>query len=247
MGTHLADLSGPCSFLSQSDETPAWARQFAVHDETCPTLDPSDALTEISNTRHRCYIIALTLWLPPEHFHLRIAGVVPARNKMLDNIRPIDPSGYEVIQMPQCLRLAKAKLRDGTLVRPLRADLGKTYLTLSGILIAGDVSERYVVYRHLVDLGLAGPTAPVLNWSPRVRPPQADRGLLPFGALTDLPAELLATPHPSTSWAFDSAPVPATRELCPGPVTTEWHWVLVTMLTNMLLHLWHFLSTLADG
>ena len=57
-----------------------------------------------------------------------------------------------------------------------------------------------------MDLGLAGPTAPVLSWSSRVLPPLADRGVLPFWALIDLPAELLATSYPTTSWAFDSAP-----------------------------------------
>ena len=207
MASHLADQDGPCFFLSQSNEAPTWARLFAAHDETCPALDLSEALTEVYNTRHRCCVIALTLWLPPEHFHLRIAGVVPARNKMLDTIRPIDPAAYEVIHVPQFLRLADARLRDGTLVRPLLTESGKIYLTLSGILLAGDVSERYVVYRHLDDLGLAGPTAPVLHWSSHVRPPIAGRGILPFRALTDLPAELLATPYPSTSWAFNSAPI----------------------------------------
>ena len=57
-----------------------------------------------------------------------------------------------------------------------------------------------------MDLGLAGPTAPVLRWSSRVLPPIADRGVLHFWALTDLPAELLAISYPTTSRAFDSAP-----------------------------------------
>ena len=169
-------------------------------------LDLSPAVTEVTNTRHRCYVVALTLNLPPNHFHLRIAGAVPARNKMLNSINPFDPAGYEILQVPQVLRLAEARLSDGTLVRPLSTEYGRIYLTLSGILIAGDVYDRYIIHRHLVDLGLAGPTAPVLSWSSRVLPPIADRGVLHFWALTDLPAELLAISYPTTSRAFDSAP-----------------------------------------
>ena len=101
---------------------------------------------------------------------------------MLDNITPLDPAGYEVLHVPHVLRLARARLRDGTLVCPLSTDFSRIYLTLSGILLAGDVYERYIIYRHLVDLGLAGPMAPVLSWSSRVLPPIADRGVLPFWA-----------------------------------------------------------------
>ena len=102
-------------------------------------------------------------------------------------LNPLDPAGYEVLHVPQVL------------VRPI-------YLTLSGILFAGDVYDRYIICRHQVDLGLAGPTAPVLSWSFRVLPPIANREVLPFWALTDLLAELLATSYPTTSWTFDSAP-----------------------------------------
>ena len=193
-------------FLSQLTYDPTSVCPSVILESQGAALDLSSAITEVTNTRHRCYIAAFTLRLPPDHFHLRIAGVVPARNEMLDITHPVDPAGYEVLQAPQALRLASAQLRDGTLVRPLLTEFGKIYLTLSGILLAGDVSSRYIVYRHLVDLGLAGPTAPALQWSSRVRPPIADRGILPFWALTDLPAELLAAPFPTMSWAFDSAP-----------------------------------------
>ena len=207
MAINLTGRDGACPFLLQLREAPTWARIVEATDEACSALDLSEALTEVSNTRHRCYVIAITLWLPPEHFHLRMAGVLPARNKMLDVTHPIDPPTYEVIQVPKVLLLACARLHGGTIVRPLLSELDKVFLTLSCILLTGDtVGERYVVYRHLVDLGLAGPTAPVLQWSSLVRHPTAARGVLPFHALTDLPAELLAAPYPNTSWAFDSSP-----------------------------------------
>ena len=127
---------------------------------------------------------------------------------MLGVIRPIEPSGYEITQAPQPLRRASARLRDGTIVYPLLVSSGQVRLTLSGILLAGEsVTDRYVVYRHLVDLGLAGPTAPELQWSAHIRPSITDRGILPFHALTALPAELLAIPCPHISWAFDNAPI----------------------------------------
>ena len=78
------------------------------------------------------------------------------------------------------------------------------HLTRSGILLAGDtVGDRCAVYRHLVDLGLAGPTAPDLPWTDHIRLSTMDKGILPFGALTALPAELLAIPFPRISWTFD--------------------------------------------
>ena len=60
MVSHLADREGTCSFLLQSKEAPTWARPFAAQDETCSALDLSEALTEVTNKRHRCYVIALT-------------------------------------------------------------------------------------------------------------------------------------------------------------------------------------------
>lgn len=56
--------------------------------------------------------------------------------------------------------------------------------------------ERYVLHQHLVNLGLAGPTAPIL----------------PFHALAVLPAELLAAPIPETSWAFEDSPIMSFKE-----------------------------------
>ena len=193
-------------FLTRPEVATTGACPAVVHGSLDAALDLSPAVTEVANTRHRCYVVALTLNLPPNHFRPRIAGAVPARNKMLNGINPLDPAGYEILQVPQVLRIAKARLSDGTLVRPLSTEFGRIYLTLSGILFAGDVYDRYIIYRHLVDLGLAGPTAPVLSWSSRVLPPIADRGVLHFWALTDLPAELLAISYPTTSRAFDSAP-----------------------------------------
>ena len=206
MAASVCSTDDKTCFLARHEVATTGGCPTVVHGSLDATIDLSSAVTEVANTRHRCYIVALTLKLPPNHFHLRIAGVVPARNKMLDNITPLDPAGYEVLHVPHVLRLARARLRDGTLVCPLSTDFSRIYLTLSGILLAGDVYERYIIYRHLVDLGLAGPTAPVLSWSSRVLPPIADRGVLPFWALIDLPAELLATSYPTTSWAFDGAP-----------------------------------------
>ena len=111
---------------------------------------------------------------------------------MLPGLNPFDPAGYEILMVS-----------DGTLVCPLSTDKARVCLTLSGILIAGDVYDRYVIYGHLVHLGLAGSTAPVLSWSSRVLPPIADRGVLHFWALTDLPAELLAISYPTASRAFE--------------------------------------------
>lgn len=90
----------------------------------------------------------------------------------------------------------------------LLVDRGKVCLTRSGVLLAGEtISDRYAVYRHLVDLGLAGPTAPDLQWPDHIRSPTTDRGILSFHALTALPAELLAIPFARISCAFDNAPV----------------------------------------
>ena len=188
MSANPSDSAGIGCFLTLPEETPTWACPFAAQDaveSADAALDLSLAVTEVTKTRHRCYVVALTLRMPPDHFHLRIAGVVPARNKMLDVLLPMEPSGYEVIQLPQPLRRASARLSDGTLVHPLLVDGGKVYLTRSGILLVGDtVSDRYAVYRHLVDLGLAGPTAPDLLWTDHIRSSTTDRGILPFRALT---------------------------------------------------------------
>ena len=59
------------------------ANDCILNETTCfhgpldAALDLSPAVTEVTNTRHRCYVVALTLSLPPYHFHLRIAGAVP--------------------------------------------------------------------------------------------------------------------------------------------------------------------------
>ena len=189
-------------FLTRPEVATTGTCPTVVHGSLDAALDLSPAVTEVTNTRHRCYVAALTN-SPPHHFHPRIASAVPARNKMLNGTNPLDPAGFEIFQVPQVLRLAKVRLSDGTLVRPLSTEDGRIYLTLSGILIAGDVYDRYVIYGHLVHLGLAGSTAPVLSWSSRVLPPIADRGVLHFWALTDLPAELLAISYPTASRAFE--------------------------------------------
>ena len=214
-------LNEATCFLTRPEIATTGACPFVVDGPLDAALDLSSAVTEVTNTRHRCYVVALTLSLLPNHFHLRIAGAVPARNKMLPGLNPFDPAGYEILMVPPLLRLAEARLSDGTLVRPLSTNKGRIYLTLSGILIAGDVIDRYIIHRHLEDLGLAGPTAPVLSWSSRVLPPIADRGVLHFWALADLPAELLGISYFTISRAFDSAPTLTLQQL--GRVATEAH------------------------
>ena len=93
-------------------------------------------------------------------------------------------------------------------MHPLSQARGQLHITLSGILISGNTArDRYLVHQHLVDLGLAGPTVPIRQWSSFVREPATYLPVLPFHVLTALPAELRAVQCPTISWAFEASPV----------------------------------------
>ena len=68
-------------FLSQSTQQ-TWAQVV----EVAPgrgKLNMTAQLQEITTRRHRLYLIRRTLRLHAQHYHLRIAGLLPARNKMV--------------------------------------------------------------------------------------------------------------------------------------------------------------------
>ena len=91
---------------------------------------------------------------------------------------------------------------------PFRIRTCRCLLTLSGILFVGDTAvQRYVLHQHLMNMGLAGPPAPILHWAGHFRIGSYDTQVLPFRSLAELPAELLAIPVPTTSWAFEERPV----------------------------------------
>ena len=195
-------------FLPIQQDTPPWCGTAECIQESTGAIDLSVHLREIATKRHRLYFLACTIPYDKQHFHLRIAGVLPARNKMVALLCPVDPPVYRLIQVPSAFQLIYAKLRDGTIVHPLSQEKGQLHITLSGILISGSTAcARYLVHHHLVDLGLAGPTAPILQWSSFVREPVTYLPVLLFHVLTALPAELLAVQCPPTSWAFEASPV----------------------------------------
>ena len=190
-------------FLSQSS-----LRTWAQVIDAAPELNLTTQLQEITSRRHRLYFIRCTIRLHERHYHLRIAGLPPARNKMLGPYRIIDPPCYRVATIPRPLQEATATLKDATKVHPLQSGQEATFLSLSGILFVGSTAEqRYVLHEHLKDLGLAGPPAPILQWEGHLQKGPYDTHALPFRSLSVLPAELLAIPVPTTSWAFEEAPV----------------------------------------
>ena len=116
-------------------------------------LNVTEHLQEIATRRHRLYLIRCTLRFQAQHYHIRIAGLLPARNKMLGCYRAIDPPCYRLAHIPQFLY-------------PLASGRDGTFLLRSGIIFVGNtVDQRYVLHQHLVNLGLAGPTAPILQWA----------------------------------------------------------------------------------
>ena len=196
----------PLQFLSQP-RPPAWVQIVdPVPDQGA--LDLTAQLQEITTRRHRLYFIRCTIRYCARHYHLRIAGALPARNKMLGLYRVIDPPCYRVAAIPKLLQEATAQLKNTTKIYPLQAETGSTFLSLSGILFVGSTAEqRYVLHEHLKDLGLAGPPAPILHWNGQLREGPDDINTLSFQSLSALPAELLAIPVPTTSWAFEDEPV----------------------------------------
>ena len=165
-------------------------------------------LQEITTRRHRLYFIRCTVRLHAQHYHLRIAGLLPARNKMLGPHRVIDPPYYRVATIPKLLKEATAQLKDDAKVYPLQSGHEFVFLSLSGILFVGSTAkQRYVLHEHLKDLGLAGPPAPMLQWDGHLQEGPPNTHFLPFRSLSFLPAELLAISAPSTSWAFEEMPV----------------------------------------
>ena len=198
-------------FLSQSS-----LRTWAPVIDAAPehnALNLTTQLQEINSRRHRLYFIRCTIRLHERHYHLRIAGLLPARNKMLGPYRIIDPPCYRVAAIPRPLQEATAMLKDATKVHPLQSGQEATCLSLSGILFVGSTAEqRYVLHEHLKDLGLAGPPAPILQWDCHLQKGPYDIHVLPFRSLSALPAELLTIPVPTTSWAFEEAPVMTVTE-----------------------------------
>ena len=62
------------------------------------------------------------------------------------------------------------------------------------------------------NLGLAGPPAPILHWAGHLQEGPQNTHVLPFRSLAVLPAELLAIPVPTISWAFEEVPVMSLSE-----------------------------------
>ena len=91
---HSVQQTGPLPLLSQCPQ-PAWAQVVeAIPDRD--HLDLTAQLQEIATRRHRLYIICCTLRLHAQHYHLRIAGLLPARNKMLGLFKAVDPPCYRM-------------------------------------------------------------------------------------------------------------------------------------------------------
>ena len=109
------------SFLPLLRDMSPWSCALECVQGSNRPIDLSAYLSEIATKRHRLYVIACTLQHDRQHLHLRIAGVLPARNKMLDAFCPIDPPVYRLVQVPCAFRLAYAKPQDGTVVHPLFA------------------------------------------------------------------------------------------------------------------------------
>ena len=82
----------PLQFLSQP-HPPAWVQIFDPAPDQ-GALDLTAQLQEITTRRHRLYFIRRTIRYCARHYHLRIAGALPARNKMLGLYRVIDPPCY---------------------------------------------------------------------------------------------------------------------------------------------------------
>ena len=132
---------------------------------------------------------------------------------MLGRYRAIDPSCYRLVHIPQILRRVAAHLQDNTTVYPFASDRDGVFLSRSGIIFVGNtVDQRYVLHQHLFNLGLAGPTAPMLQWAGHLQEGPLNTHVLPFHSLVVLPAELLAIPVPNTSWAFEEEPVMSLSE-----------------------------------
>lgn len=208
MAPQAVELDQPtrASFLVQHT-SPAWAQvvEFAPGQGE---LNLTTRLQEIATRRHRLYLIRCILRLHAQHYHLRIAGLLPARNKMVWYRRGPNPPGYRLASIPGFLQRATASLHDNTIVRPLFSSGDDSFLSLSGIIITGNTEEqRYLLHEHLVNLGLAGPPAPILQWAGHLCEGPEGCFALPFRSLVVLPAELLAIPIPSTSWAFEGMPV----------------------------------------
>ena len=208
---HRAEQTGHSPFLSRHTQQ-AWAQVVEASPDR-GELNMTAQLQEITTRRHRLYLIRCTLRLHAQHYHLRIAGLLPARNKMLGACRVIDPPCYRMADIPRLLQRATAQLHDGTIVHPFMSGDEETFLSLSGILFVGSTADqRYVLHEHLKNLGLAGPPAPILHWSRHLQKGPQNTHALPFRSLAMLPAELLAIPIPTTSCAFEEVPVMSLRE-----------------------------------
>ena len=209
--THMSEQACQSPFLSLHI-LPPWTRVVECAPEL-RVLNMTEHLQEIATRRHRLYFIRCTLRLQAQHYHIRIAGLLPARNKMLGRYRAIDPPCYRLVHIPQILRRVAAQLQDNTTVYPFASDRDGVFLSLSGIIFGGNtVDQRYVLHQHLVNLGLAGPIAPILQWAGHFQEGPLNTHVLPFHSWVVLPAELLAIPVPSASWAFEEEPVMSLRE-----------------------------------
>lgn len=193
-------------FLAQ-DQQPAWARVLEFFPER-GAPDLTAYLQEVTTKRHRLYVIRCTVRLHANYYHLRLAGLLPVRNKMLWCHRIVDPPCYRVVDIPLILQRSVARLSDRTVIYPFATGHDALFLSLSGFLMACDThDQKYVLHEHLKNMGLAGPPAPVLPWGGRFREEPDGSFVLPFRSLKILPAELLAIPVPNKSLAFDERPV----------------------------------------
>ena len=137
---HRAEQTGRLPFLSQYTQQ-AWAQVV----EAAPDrgeLNMTAQLQEITTRRHRLYLIRCTLRLHAQRYHLGIAGLLPARNKMLGFYKVIDPPCYRMANIPKLLQQATAQLHDDATVYPLASGDEDAFLSLSGILFVGSTADR---------------------------------------------------------------------------------------------------------
>ena len=106
----MTEQKGRLPFLSPRTQQ-AWAQVVEIAPDQ-GGLNMTAQLQEIAARRHRLYLVRCTLRLNAQHYHLRIAGLLPARNKMLGGYRVIDPPCYRLIHIPKLLQRATAQLRD---------------------------------------------------------------------------------------------------------------------------------------
>ena len=131
--THMSEQKCQLPFLSPHPLQP-WTLVLEGSPDLS-VLNMTEHLQEIATRRHRLYLIRCTLRLQAQHYHIRIAGLLPAKNKMLGHYRAIDPPCYRLVHIPQVLHRMAAHLHDRTTVYPLASGRNEVFLLRSGIML----------------------------------------------------------------------------------------------------------------